>query len=278
MSAMAFLPLDLQHPHLVVVDGSKLVRKLLTGMMSKILPDAVITECESGEQAKAVLLAQPVHLLVTALALPDMDGTDLAAFAREQSTQSYFPIIVVSGEVQERLEQRSLSQHVTDYFDKTWGMEALASFIKGYIAPEEEVGGEVLYIEDSRVVAAATMRMMKKHGLGVQHVMSVEDALQLIDEALQDGRKLPDIVLSDVYLKGQLTGMDLLKIVRQDKAINKKQLPIVVMTGDSDPRNQKQLIQLGANDLVQKPIEERLLITKLLFQLRMGQRGRRLPV
>ena len=278
MSAMAFLPLDLQHPHLVVVDGSKLVRKLLTGMMSKILPDAVITECESGEQAKAVLLAQPVHLLVTALALPDMDGTDLAAYAREQSMQSYFPIIVVSGEVQERLEQRSLSQHVTDYFDKTWGMEALASFIKGYIAPEEEVGGEVLYIEDSRVVAAATMRMMKKHGLGVQHVMSVEDALQLIDEALQDGRKLPDIVLSDVYLKGQLTGMDLLKIVRQDKAINKKQLPIVVMTGDSDPRNQKQLIQLGANDLVQKPIEERLLITKLLFQLRMGQRGRRLPV
>ena len=278
MSAMAFLPLDLQHPHLVVVDGSKLVRKLLTGMMSKILPDAVITECENGEQAKAVLLAQPVHLLVTALALPDMDGTDLAAYAREQSTQSYFPIIVVSGEVQERLEQRSLSQHVTDYFDKTWGMEALASFIKGYIAPEEEVGGEVLYIEDSRVVAAATMRMMKKHGLGVQHVMSVEDALQLIDEALQDSRKLPDIVLSDVYLKGQLTGMDLLKIVRQDKAINKKQLPIVVMTGDSDPRNQKQLIQLGANDLVQKPIEERLLITKLLFQLRMGQRGRRLPV
>jgi CheY-like chemotaxis protein len=272
---MAFLPLDLQHPHLVVVDGSKLVRKLLTGMMSKILPDAVVTECENGEQAKAVLLAQPVHLLVTALALPDMDGTELASYAREQSTQSYFPIIVVSGEVQERLEQRSLSQHVTDYFDKTWGMEALASFIKGYIAPEEEVGGEVLYIEDSRVVAAATMRMMKKHGLGVQHVMSVEDALQLIDEALQDSRKLPDIVLSDVYLKGDLTGMDLLRIVRQDKAISKKQLPIVVMTGDSDPRNQKQLIQLGANDLVQKPIEERLLITKLLFQLRMGQRSRR---
>jgi CheY-like chemotaxis protein len=277
MSAMAFLPLDLQHPHLVVVDGSKLVRKLLTGMMSRILPDAVITECENGAQAKKVLLEQPVHLLVTALALSDMDGTELAAYARDQSTQSYFPIIVVSGEVQERLEQRSLSQHVTDYFDKTWGMEALASFIKGYIAPEEEVGGEVLYIEDSRVVAAATMRMMKKHGLGVLHVMSVEDALQLVDEALQENRKLPDIVLSDVYLKGELTGMDLLRIVRQDKAINKKQLPIVVMTGDSDPRNQKQLIQLGANDLVQKPIEERLLITKLLFQLRMGQRGRQQP-
>ena len=80
-----------------------------------------------------------------------------------------------------------------------------------------------------------------------------------------------------MYLKGDLTGMDLLKILRQDKHISKKQLPIVVMTGDSDPRNQTQLIQLGANDLVQKPIEERLLITKLMFQLRMGRKGR-LPV
>lgn len=275
MSALAFLPLDLQHPHLVVVDGSKLVRKVLTGMMSKTLPNAVVSVCENGEQAKKILLEQPVHLLVTALVLSDMDGTDLAAFAREQSTQSYFPIIVVSGEVQERLEQRSLSQHVTDYFDKTWGMEALASFIKGYIAPEQEIGGNVLYIEDSRVVAAATLRMMKKHSLEVQHVVSVEDALLLIEQMLEDQLPLPDIVLSDVYLKGHLTGMDLLKLLRQDMGISKKQLPVVVMTGDSDPRNQRQLLELGANDLVQKPIEERLLITKLMFQLRMGQRSRR---
>lgn len=270
MSTLAFLPLDLQHPHLVIVDGSKLVRRVLSGMLAKTLPNAVITECENAEQVKKVLLTQPVHLLITSLVLPDMDGSDLAAFAREHSTQSYFPIIVVSGEVQERLAQRSLSPHVTDYFDKTWGMEALASFIKGYIAPEEEAGGQVLYIEDSRVVAAATIRMMKKHGLGVQHAVSVEDALEMIEQASEEK---PDIILSDVYLKGELTGMDLLKIIRQDKEISKKQLPIVVMTGDSDPRNQRQLIQLGANDLVQKPIEERLLITKLLFQLRMARKG-----
>lgn len=274
MTALAFLPLDLQHPHLVIVDGSKMVRRVLLGMMAKTLPDAVITECETGEQAKAVLLSQPVHLLVTALVLSDMDGDELARFAREHSTQSYFPIIVVSGDVQQRLENRSLSAHVTDYFDKTWGMESLASFIKGYLAPDEEVSGEVLYIEDSKVVAAATSRMMKKHGLGVQHVVSVEEAMSLIDA---DPERLPDIVLSDVYLKGDLTGMDLLRLIRQDRRIGKQRLPVVVMTGDADPRNQSQLIQLGANDLVQKPVEERLLVTKLLFQLRMGRRNRQHP-
>lgn len=271
MSALAFLPLDLRHPHLVVVDGSKLVRKLLLGLMAKTLPDALVTECESGEQAKAVLISRPVHLLVTALVLPDMDGDELACFAREQSTQSYFPVIAVSADVQSRLERRSLSPHVTDYFDKIWGMDALAEFVKGYLAPDQEASGRVLFVEDSKVVAAATTRMMKKHGLGVQHVVSVEEAMNLIDA---NPEMLPDIVLSDVYLKGNLTGMDLLRLIRRDRRIGKQRLPVVVMTGDANPRNQSQLIQLGASDLVQKPVEERLLVTKLLFQLRVGRRNR----
>jgi len=43
------------------------------------------------------------------------------------------------------------------------------------------------------------------------------------------------------------------------------------MTGDANPSNQTDLLRAGANDLVQKPIEERLLVTKLLFQLRVGR-------
>ena len=43
------------------------------------------------------------------------------------------------------------------------------------------------------------------------------------------------------------------------------------MTGDDNPSNQSALLRAGANDLVQKPIEERLLVTKLLFQLRVGR-------
>jgi DNA-binding response OmpR family regulator len=43
------------------------------------------------------------------------------------------------------------------------------------------------------------------------------------------------------------------------------------MTGDGNPANQAALLKAGANDLVQKPIEERLLVTKVLFQLRVAR-------
>jgi CheY-like chemotaxis protein len=206
-----------------------------------------------------------------------MDGLELAQHIREHAPQAYIPIVVVSGDVQERLVARTMSEAVTDYFDKSLGFAALAAFIRGYVRPESNVTGEVLYVEDSRVVALATRRMMEKHGLTVLHVVSVEDALALLDTAKAQGRTPgADIVLTDVNLKGELTGGDLLERIRNDFGYGKALLPVLVMTGDDNPKNQAVLIRQGANDLVEKPTEERLLITKLLFQLRVGQHSRQL--
>lgn len=271
MSASSFRHIDTQAPRIMVVDGSKLARKMIEQLLRAELPGLEFIGCESGKQAKDALLTGQVNLVTTALALPDMDGLDLARFIREYTPQAFIPIIVVSGNVQERLESRELSEEVTDYFDKALGFGALATFIRGYVKPEDEPGGEVLYIEDSRVVAVATRRMMEKHGLKVTHVVSVEEALERLKVFHDDGTPPPDILLSDVYLKGELTGSDLLVHVRKNIGYSKTDLPIIMMTGDSDPANQSALLRAGANDLVEKPIEENLLIAKLLFQLRTGR-------
>ncbi len=270
-AAGGFRHIDTDTPRVMVVDGSKLARKMIEGLLRKELPGVDFIGCETGAQAKEALLSGSVNLVTTALALPDMDGLELAQYVREYTPQAYIPIIVVSGNVQERLESRDLSDDVTDYFDKALGFGALATFIRGYVHPEDLPGGEVLYVEDSRVVAVATRRMLEKHGLAVTHVTSVEDALARLQVFHDDGTPPPDILLTDVYLKGELTGSDLLERVRKDLGYSKSELPIIVMTGDSDPGNQSDLLRKGANDLVEKPIEERMLITKLLFQLRVGR-------
>ena len=130
----------------------------------------------------------------------------------------------------------------------------------------------MLYVEDSRVVAVATRRMLEKHGLTVIHATGVEDAIAHLETMKAQGKVPgPDVVLTDVYLKGELTGKDLLHSIRHDFGYAKGLLPVLVMTGDANPANQSDLLRAGANDLVQKPIEERLLVTKLLFQLRVGR-------
>jgi CheY-like chemotaxis protein len=260
-------------PRVMVVDGSKVVRKLIEQLLVKDVPGVSVISCETGAEAKAALQEGVVDLVTMALRLPDMDGLDLAHYIREHAPQAYIPIIVVSGDVQERLVNRSFGDDVTDYFDKSLGFNALSAFIRGYVRPESEAGGEVLYVEDSKVVAMATRRMLEKNGLRVTHVISVEDALAHLETAKAQGRiPGPDVVLTDVYLKSGLTGKDLLEKVRgPEYGYTKAQLPILVMTGDDNPANQSALLRAGANDLVQKPIEERLLVTKLVFQLRVGR-------
>jgi CheY-like chemotaxis protein len=272
MSNPGFRLTELANPRILVVDGSKVVRKMIEGVLRQQLPGMEFLGCETGEEAKAALQAGAISLVTTALRLPDIDGLELAKYIREHTPQAYIPIIVVSGDVQERLESRSISDDVTDYFDKSLGFGALAAFIKGYVAPETETGGEVLYVEDSRVVAMATRRMLEKHGLTVIHATGVEDALAHLEMMKAQGRVPgPDVVLTDVYLKGDLTGKDLVQTIRSQFGYPKGLLPVLVMTGDANPANQSDLLRSGANDLVEKPIEERLLVTKLLFQLRVGR-------
>ncbi|RRU02885.1 response regulator [Stenotrophomonas sp. 278] len=259
-------------PRVMVVDGSKLVRKLIADVLQRELPQVEVVGCASIEDARQALDAGPVSLVTTSLTLSDGDGLALARMVREAAGQAYVPVIVVSGDAQQHLEQRRFTEYVTDYFDKALGHEALASFIKGYVQPETIPGATILYIEDSRVVAEATKRMLERQSLNVLHVMTAEEAFALLTaESLGRSNTRIDLVLTDVTLKGELSGRDVVERVRVDFGYGKRRLPVLVMTGDGNPHNQSGLLQSGANDLVQKPIEERLLVTKVLFQLRLAR-------
>jgi len=261
-------------PRVLVVDGSKVVRQLITRVLKAELPEAELIGCGSGAEARELIEQGPFDFITIALRLPDMDGLELARHVRE-AAQAYVPIVVVSGDVDARLHKRELGD-VTDYFDKSLGFQALADFIRGYVRPEATAEGTVLYVEDSRVVALATRRMLEKIGLTVRHVVSVEDALAMLETDRAQGNIGADVVLTDVSLKGELTGGDLLERIRSQFGYGKGQLPVLVMTGDENPANQAALLRAGANDLVEKPVEEKLLVTKLLFQLRVAKhlRGR----
>ncbi len=255
-----------------VVDGSKLVRKLIADVLQRDLPGVEVIGCDSIEDAQQALAQGPVDLVTTSLTLRDGDGLALARMVREAAGQAYVPVIVVSGDAQQHLEQRRFTEYVTDYFDKSLGHEALATFIRGYVQPQTIPGATILYIEDSRVVAEATKRMLERQQLNVLHVVSAEEAFTLLTaESLGRSRHRIDLVLTDVTLKGELSGRDVVQRVRVDFGYGKRRLPVLVMTGDGNPHNQTGLLQSGANDLVLKPIEERLLVTKVLFQLRLAR-------
>lgn len=261
------------NPRVMVVDGSKVARTLIARVLAKNLPSATVIDCASGAEAQQALHEGVVDLVTTALRLPDMDGAALAAYVREHAPQAYIPIVAVSGDVEERVQNRAIGDAITDYFDKAAGYAALADFIRGYVAPAKRMEGSVLYVEDSRVVALATSRMLQQYGLTVHLVGSAEEAVEFLGSAHDRGETGADLVLTDVSLKGEMSGGDLLEWIREQLGVGKGELPVLVMTGDENPANQAALLKSGANDLVEKPVEERLLVTKVMFQLRVAKRN-----
>jgi two-component system NtrC family sensor kinase len=87
----------------------------------------------------------------------------------------------------------------------------------------ELLAGRVLLVEDNEDVASSTAAILQSAGLQVTHYWSADTALA----ALQGGAEMPDIVLSDIEMPGQLSGMDLAFRLRELWP----GLPVMLITG-----------------------------------------------
>src|SRR3546814_9845135 len=74
-------------PRVLVVDGSRVVRQLITRVLLAELPGVEVVGCGSGAEAEQVLGDGVFDFITIALRLPDMDGLELARFVRESAPQ-----------------------------------------------------------------------------------------------------------------------------------------------------------------------------------------------
>lgn len=258
---------------ILVVDGSEVARTIVTRVVEEEMPNARITLCGTGQEAVACMQAEHFELITTSLMLPDMDGLDLSRHVRNDRVHQYTPVIVVSGDADERLLREGFTAGVTDYFDKALGYRAFAEFLKDFTRRNCGLVGRILYVEDSPTVAAQTMRLMERHGLQVVHTLAAEDALDiLLENALGKGAGEVDIVVTDFYLKGRLTGGDLLHAIRAKLRLSQQEMPVLVITStEPGDARQAEVFHAGANDFVSKPIIEEVLLARIRSLLLIKQ-------
>lgn len=258
---------------ILVVDGSEVARTLIARVVEEEMPHTRITHCGTGREAIGHMQGERFDLITTALMLPDMDGLDLSRQVRTDRSHQYTPVIVVSGDADERLLREGFAAGVTDYFDKSLGYRAFAGFLKDFTRRNSGMVGRILYVEDSPTVAAQTIRLMERHGLQVNHVASAEQALDLLQSAMAESpASSADIVVTDFYLKGRLTGGDLLHAIRAKLRLSQQEMPVLVITSvEPGDARQAEVFHAGANDFVSKPIIEEVLLARIRSLLLIKQ-------
>jgi two-component system chemotaxis response regulator CheY len=71
-----------------------------------------------------------------------------------------------------------------------------------------------------------------------------------------------DFALLDLNLSTQMTGLDILKEIRRSDKY--KQLPVLMITGESDKATVINSLKSGANDFIVKPIDKKSFAEKIL--------------
>ena len=254
---------------ILVVDGSTVSRQILSRILQDEMEQVEVDNCKSGKEAIQKLAENNYDLITTALMLPDLDGLALSRNIRSSNTHKYTPVIVVSGDADARLLQEGFKAGVTDYFDKSNGYKAFGDFIKSFIQRNSSLVGHVLFIEDSKTAAAVICKILEKHGLKITHTDSAEQAMDLLrmqhdKESTEDPF---DLVITDFYLKGELTGGDLLYAIRTRFHYSQQELPVLVITGNDDKETQVEVFHAGGNDFVTKPIIEEVIMARIRLLL-----------
>lgn len=259
---------------ILVIDGSEVARTVVSRILQEEMSNVGISTCGSAAEATRLLEEEHFDLITTALMLPDRDGLELIRQVRTSRGHHYTPIIVVSGDADARLLREGFAAGVTDYFDKVLGYRAFAEFIKNFTQRNSGLVGRILYVEDSPSAAAQTRNIMAHHGLQVVHTTTAEQAIEILDETVTNGHGGAsnfDIVITDFYLKGRLTGGDLLHAIRAKFHYSQQEMPVLVITSPVNDRKQAEVFHAGANDFVTKPIVEEVLVARIRSLLLIKQ-------
>ncbi|MDN5781736.1 MAG: response regulator, partial [Luteimonas sp.] len=120
----------------------------------------------------------------------------------------------------------------------------------------------VLIVEDDPSQAMFAESVLAGTGMQARVVGVSSEVMAAMDEFR------PDLVLTDLHMPG-LNGTEITTMIRANPDF--AHTPIVFLTGDADPETQFEVLQVGADDFLTKPVRPRHLIAAVESRVRRAR-------
>lgn len=117
---------------------------------------------------------------------------------------------------------------------------------------------KIMIVDDNLIDIRIIIKFLNNAGFNPVFVQSGEEVLGLIES------DRPDIILMDIIMQG-LDGFEVCKILKSNDKT--KDIPIIFMTGLSEPEHKVRGLELGAVDYITKPFREKEILARLTTHL-----------
>ena len=122
----------------------------------------------------------------------------------------------------------------------------------------------ILFVDDEQYVLDGFKRLLRDYRdiWQIEFALNGKKALEMVNK--QDF----DVIITDIRMPG-MPGLELLECLQNDE--NTKKIPVVVLTGDHDRTLKRKALELGAVDLLNKPVTKEDLVARINSVLKLKE-------
>ncbi len=213
---------------------------------------------KTAAEAKASIARGEYELICVSRRLEDSTGPQLARYVRKQAGLGRVPLFMLTADESQEIYEEAYAAGVTEVFFRG-ELERLANYL-AFIArsrgADRRLIGRVLYLEDTKWLAAVTIGVLHNLGLAVDHFVSVAPALEAFS------KNSYDLVITDIILEGAQSGVSLVRAIRTMSG-RRATIPILAVTGIEDASRRIELFRAGVSDYVVKPVISEELVARV---------------
>ncbi len=237
---------------ILVVDDDALQRQMLCRQLASL--GACARVATNGREALALIREQPFDLVVMDLNMPEMTGDDAIRRLRAGEAgvaSQHVPVVALTSEHADAARARIGSADVQALLSKPLATSKLVEVLEVLLAaaaPSEATnlaGAQVLLLDDDAFSVDMTAVLLRDEGLAVRCATTVKQA----KEILAGGGC--DLLVTDLHMP-DASGEEIARWVREQAGL--AAMPIIGLSGDSDPVVVERARRAGMNDYLVKPV------------------------
>lgn len=234
--------------NVLIIENSRFHQRMISQIFNN--EELTVHIANNGDAALEILENKTVDYICTAYHLPDgFDGIKLAQLIRTNPKTKDIPIVLLTSNDIDHSFDYAYHSGVTEIYNRS-DIDLLSKNLKrSILAKQNVINARVLYIEDCKTDAAIIKRKLEAMKMSVEHYFNAAEALK----AFQESTTNYDIIITDLLVEGSISGMGLIREVRK-MIPDRSKMPILVTSGFNDNSRRIELLHMGANEYIVKPI------------------------
>jgi len=227
----------------------------------------VLTARSGEEGLKSAQARKPAAILLD-MKLPGMTGLDTLAKLRAGFPQ--VPLVIVAQDITVDEESRARELGVTEVLRKGLKLDTIMAAVNhtlrvaGRPPQPTPVGKQaapatILVVDDEVEIRELVGEFLQRRGYRIKTAATGEEGLALIRQSP------PDLALLDIYMPG-VSGVDMLREVSKSHP----SVGVIMLTASQDEPLLKAALDLGAFDVLSKPVDLKQLELAVLVKLALS--------